>query len=248
MTPTLKKIWDYFTDHLGNSVLHPQYVIKKYNFHGVRVAQKYAKGKLIDIGCGRMPYRHMLEHSLTEYIGHDHPIVSKLYKNTTYKPDILSDVTSIPVQSKHFDTAIMFEVLEHLPNPSLALKEVHRILKKEAYFIATVPFMYPIHDAEYDYGRYTEVLLRKMMQESGFKKIVIEPQGTFIEFFYLSFIIFLLKKSKDLPIFFLPAIMIPLVPFYLLGNCILFFIVPIIKKLPSTPNYFVLNYLIIAKA
>jgi SAM-dependent methyltransferase len=48
----------------------------------------------------------------------------------------------IPFASQHFDTVIMTEVLEHLPNDVLhpALDEVRRVLKASGRFIGTVPF------------------------------------------------------------------------------------------------------------
>lgn len=248
MNESIKKIWDIFTDRFGNTILHPQYVIKKYTYEGVKTAQKHARGKLIDIGCGRMPYRKKLEPYVSSYIGLDHPTVSQLYKNSKYKPDILADATKIPVKSKNFDTAVMFEVLVDLPDPKKALREVHRILKPSGYLILSSPFMYPIQDPDYDYARYTDVGIRKMLQETGFKSITIEAKGTFLEFFYLSLIVFLFKRTKELPTVFVAFMIIPLIPLYVVINSISFLIAPFLKKLPNMNNYFVLDYIVVAKA
>ncbi|MDK2921211.1 MAG: hypothetical protein PWR24_768 [Desulfonauticus sp.] len=43
--------------------------------------------------------------------------------------------------SEQFDCVITQDVMEHLPNPELALKEIYRTLKKGGYYIFTVPLV-----------------------------------------------------------------------------------------------------------
>jgi hypothetical protein len=47
-------------------------VYKIADMHLSNSIQKYAKGKLIDIGCGEKPYREMLKPYVVEHIGVDH--------------------------------------------------------------------------------------------------------------------------------------------------------------------------------
>lgn len=61
----MKNLWDKFTDIFGENIIHPQFLLKRHLGLAVVKAKRYAKGKLIDIGCGRMPYRKELE-SLVE--------------------------------------------------------------------------------------------------------------------------------------------------------------------------------------
>jgi SAM-dependent methyltransferase len=54
---------------------------------------------------------------------------------------------AIDFADESFDVAMLTEVLEHLPFPSITVREVHRILKKEAgtgIFFGTVPLDYNI--------------------------------------------------------------------------------------------------------
>lgn len=37
-----------------------------------KVIQKYARGRLLDIGCGEKPYKNIVKPYVTEHIGLDH--------------------------------------------------------------------------------------------------------------------------------------------------------------------------------
>jgi SAM-dependent methyltransferase len=54
---------------------------------------------------------------------------------------------AIAVRDESFDVVMMTEVLEHLPYPSIILREVHRILKKKqgSLYVGSVPLDYHLH-------------------------------------------------------------------------------------------------------
>lgn len=54
--------------------------------------------------------------------------------------DIVSDITCIPEPDGVFDAILCVEVLEHLPSPLLAIKELSRLLKPGGVIIITAPF------------------------------------------------------------------------------------------------------------
>lgn len=193
----MKNAWDKFSDLLGKTILHPQYFLKSYEHQAISVAKKYAKGILVDIGCGRQPYRKDLLPHVGRYIGVDHPNVSKLYKNKS-KPDILADATDIPIKSNYCNVALMISVLEHLPQPEKAVKEANRILTKGGYLVLITVQNYVLHDAPFDFFRYTRFGLRELLSSNKFRIITIKPLGSFPELIGQYFNVLLLYKVKAL--------------------------------------------------
>ncbi len=142
-----------------------------------RVAPQYFKGKLLDVGCGRMPYRAIIENAcmLESYTGVD--IENERYQEAI-KPDIFWDGKTLPLEDQTMDTAMLVEVLEHVPDPVAVLREVHRTLTKDAHLLITVPFLWPLHDVPYDEYRYTPFGLKRIIEEAGFEVVEIESFGS----------------------------------------------------------------------
>jgi len=249
----VKSLWTSFTETLGGTILHPQYTILKFQREAINEAKKYAKGNLVDIGCGRMPYRKELEPLVKSYIGVDHPNVSKLY-SSGYKPEILADAKKLPFKSKMFDIALLFQVLEHVDDPGKVVSESARVLKPGGMLIISVPFFYPLHDMPYDFGRYTKTALKSFIDISNLHIIKLETQGGFFEFWLQMLNTFLIKRINDMLkklsiISF--VLLIPFaffsVPITLFNNLLILFINLLSKLFPKYPNYFPLDYLIVAK-
>ncbi|MDP1845274.1 MAG: methyltransferase domain-containing protein [Candidatus Moranbacteria bacterium] len=51
------------------------------------------------------------------------------------------DITKLSFNNGEFDLVISCEVLEHIPDYKKALEEIYRVLKKDGYFIFSVPFI-----------------------------------------------------------------------------------------------------------
>lgn len=134
-------------------------------------------GTLLDIGCGKMPYRNLFlqpEGNITKYIGLDlQQAVTEAY-NTA---DLLWDGKTIPMEAGSVDSVLLTEVLEHCFTPEDVLQEAHRVMKKDGAVLATVPFLWPLHDVPYDEYRYTPFSLEKLFQNSGFSRIEITALG-----------------------------------------------------------------------
>lgn len=191
----MKNLWNKYTDILGKTILHPQFIINSLVFETVQKAQKLAKGDLIDLGCGRQPYRSLFIDKVKSYTAVDHPQVSKLYPSHQ-KPDILADIHSLPFRDHSYDTAVMFEVLEYLENPGLALSEINRVLKSNGTLIFSTPFMYGIHDAPHDRYRLTQTALSETLKNTGFKVIKTTPLGNFWQFWFQSLSVYIFKSCQ----------------------------------------------------
>src|SRR3989344_8862967 len=249
-----KQVWTKFTETFGTSIIHPQSTVIKFQKEVITEAKKYAKGQLIDIGCGRMPYRRVLEPLVDSYIGVDHPKISKLYKSGV-KPEVLADAKSLPFGNNTFDTALLIQVLEHVDSPEEVIKESARILKPNGILIISVPFFYPLHDMPYDWGRYTSSALKSFIDKASLRLLKIEQQGSFIEFFPQILNTFLIKRINDIistkfnlyPV----ILLVVLVPFSILiiifNNLLIIFVKALSRLFPKYPDYFPLEYLIVAR-
>lgn len=248
----MKRLWLQFTNRFGRSVLHPQFIVKILEYEAVKQAKKYAKGKLLDIGCGTMPYRKELLQVVNEYTGLDYPETKKLYPGAP-SPDVLGDAKHLPFANKVFDTVLMLQVLEHIDDPELAIKEAHRVLKDRGVLIISVPFMYPVHDIPYDYFRFTQYAIKNLLSYK-FKIIHLSRDGTFLEFWLQSLIIFFLTRSKQfiekknilLTIFGI-ILLITILPIAIITNLLIILLKPTNSWFTNLPNTFPLNYTIVAK-
>jgi len=53
---------------------------------------------------------------------------------------VLSDATDLPFPDEYFDYALAAEILEHLPRPDRAMREILRVCRAGAKIIVTVPY------------------------------------------------------------------------------------------------------------
>lgn len=69
--------------------------------------------------------------------------------------DIRGDAMCLPITSGSIDLALSIAVLEHLPEPALAVKEMNRILTEGGEVYIEIPFLQPFHESPNDYFRAT---------------------------------------------------------------------------------------------
>jgi len=139
--------------------------------------EKNVKGKLLDLGCGKVPLYEAYKNFIVENICVD-------WNNSLHKNQYLDfevDLNKkLPFADEEFDTVILSDVLEHIMHPKKLLEEIRRILKKDGKLLMNVPFYYQIHEAPYDFFRYTKYALEMMAEDSNFKIIYLEPKGGII--------------------------------------------------------------------
>lgn len=139
-----------------------------------RVLEKYGKGVGLDLGCGEVPWFEVVSEKLdqlecVDWQGCIHDLQFA---------DKLCDLNGkIPYGDSQFDFVLAADVIEHLEQPAMMIKECSRLLKHDGVMVIFVPFMYWLHERPHDFGRYTEFMLAKWLKESGFVVEVLKPYG-----------------------------------------------------------------------
>ena len=133
------------------------------------------RGLIYDLGCGEAPYKHWFLQFGDRYVGVDW---SDSFHNI--KADIVANLNEpLPIEDSVADTVLSFSVIEHLSEPQLMLNEAYRILKPGGALILQVPWQWWVHEAPYDFFRYTPYGLTLMLKRAGFTEIEVQPQAGF---------------------------------------------------------------------
>jgi SAM-dependent methyltransferase len=83
----------------------------------------------------------------------------------------------LPFGTATFDTVLCTSVLEHVHDAEAVVSEIARILKPGGRLIITIPFLYPTHEAPYDYWRTTHWGLRSVLTRHGLEVDTVAAQG-----------------------------------------------------------------------
>jgi len=153
------------------------YTVREAILNAVKFAKSRLEGKVLDVGCGIMPYRELISSSgsVKDYIGMD--IDGGIYKE--YEVDLVWDGLSIPIGNEEIDSVIATEFFEHYHDTRNILSEIRRVLVENGTLFGTVPFIWTLHEVPYDEYRFTPFSLKKHLEESGFNDIEIYPLGGF---------------------------------------------------------------------
>src|SRR5438874_2506316 len=106
--------------------------------NSLRLCAPFVKGLVLDVGCGRRPYEKTFFAGATKYIGTD-------YLSDRSLPNVISSALEIPFCNETFDTVVSTEVLEHVPDPLRALREMQRVLKPGGHLVLSTPMYWPRH-------------------------------------------------------------------------------------------------------
>jgi SAM-dependent methyltransferase len=159
-----KKSVRYFVNKIGRA---REFQYKKVQFFAQNIKNK----NILEIGSGKT-LRGKYHYSSERFFDSS---------NTFLKTDInedfghkVVDVTTMTYKSK-FDIILCLNVLEHVYEFQKAIDNMYSALKKGGTLIVAVPTFYPLHDEPYDYWRFSEHALRKILK--NFKITKFEHKG-----------------------------------------------------------------------
>ena len=108
-----------------------------------------------------------------------HGVQHWIYLNLdpTKAPDVMANGEHIPMAASSVDAVICMETMEHVGDPRQVTSEFGRILRPGGTLILSVPFMYRIHSRPWDFWRFTEYGVRRLVAEAGLEVVQLEPLG-----------------------------------------------------------------------
>jgi len=151
---------------LKGTPFHPQWLVHRIESESFGKIGALAHGKALDIGCSDQRVRSYLV-GCNAYTGLDYYSTAVNWYRT--KPAVYGDAHGLPFDVAQFDAVMLLDVLEHLAQPTVCLKESFRVLRPGGHLFLKVPFIYPVHDAPRDFTRWTEFGLDRIVEEVGFQ-------------------------------------------------------------------------------
>jgi SAM-dependent methyltransferase len=134
-------------------------------------ADGYARGRLVDIGCGSKPWKGLFAEHVDEHIGVD--LVPSERDPTAV--DIIAGAYEIPLPDGHADTVLITSVLEHLEEPQRAIDETYRLLRPGGHLLVSAPFFWHLHEEPRDFYRFSPYALRNLLEQAGYEILELHP-------------------------------------------------------------------------
>lgn len=165
--------------------IHPNNTIFSFNYHNIRHINSFLLGVknqlgdelyFVDVGSGKSPYYSLFIDKVFGYTAVD---VESSFPKSEERPikRVIGFAENIPLENSIADIVLCNQVLEHVDNPIKSVQEIYRILKPGGKFIGSVPHVSPVHLEPYDYRRYTDLGLEKLLKEVGFAEIKLDRSG-----------------------------------------------------------------------
>lgn len=124
------------------------------------------RGEVLDVGCGRQPYRTLVP--AARYVGLD---LDTPMTRALGRADVFYDGRRLPFDAASFDAVLCSQVLEHVFLPEEFLAEIRRVLRPDGRLLLAVPFMWDEHEQPQDFARYSSFGLRALLERNGFEVV-----------------------------------------------------------------------------
>jgi SAM-dependent methyltransferase len=83
--------------------------------------------------------------------------------------DVCGDALRLPFPPGAFDLVLSQEMVEHLPDPFAAVREMARVLRSGGVLYLQAPFVIGYHPGPEDYWRFTRTGLIRLVEDAGMK-------------------------------------------------------------------------------
>jgi SAM-dependent methyltransferase len=135
------------------------------------LVRRYARGRILDLGAGKLAWRTELRDHASAYVSGDltieHPDLNVVFDAT--EPYPFADST--------FDTIFCCSVLEHCTEPWRAFAEMSRVLQPTGAIILSVPFCFYAHGEPFDFYRFTSHAICYLAAGANLQVVELHANG-----------------------------------------------------------------------
>jgi SAM-dependent methyltransferase len=140
-----------------------QYAVRRPLVDWLR-AHATSSASVLDVGCGDRPYAELFPHA----VGFDVP--------GNAHADLHGSLEAIPVDEASFDLVLCLQVLEHVPDPAAAVRELHRVVRPGGLVLLSTHGVYPFHPNPDDLWRWTHQGLERLFLTNGkWTSVTVRP-------------------------------------------------------------------------
>jgi SAM-dependent methyltransferase len=123
--------------------------------------------RVLDVGCGDRPYESLLA-GAAEIVGFDVP--------GNAHADLHGSIDALPVEDASFDVVLCLQVLEHVPDPAAAVRELRRVVRPGGRVLLSTHGIYPFHPNPDDLWRWTHDGLDRLFSQNGdWSSVIVRP-------------------------------------------------------------------------
>jgi SAM-dependent methyltransferase len=115
--------------------------------------------RLLDVGCGEMPYRPLFAPHAAAYVGVD-PVPNPL-------AELQGPIEALPVADASFDVVLCAQVLEHVDDPARGVQELYRATSPGGRVLVSTHGTMVYHPNPVDLWRWTHAGLERLFADNG---------------------------------------------------------------------------------
>jgi len=155
-------------DHRDPSRSLPSWSIRRPLADWLRREGGEAAGKrVLDVGCGDKPYYPFFA-SAASYVGVD--------VKENVEADLVGSVDALPVEDGSYDIVVCTQVLEHVDDPALAVRELARVTAPGGRVLASTHGVMLYHPNPQDLWRWTHTGLARLFEaQADWSSLSVEP-------------------------------------------------------------------------
>jgi SAM-dependent methyltransferase len=128
--------------------------------------ERAAGKRVLDVGCGVKPYYPFFA-TASEYVGVD--------VKENVNADLEGSVDALPVEDESFDIVLCTQVLEHVDDPALAVRELRRVTAPGGRALVSTHGVMLYHPNPQDLWRWTHTGLERLFRDNGWTDVAVTP-------------------------------------------------------------------------